>query len=62
MFLDDCVVCGEHISGHDHHCNPRVEARIEAARKGHSELLGDRAPSFSERLTNGFWLLDLCEN
>ena len=54
-----CVVCGhriEYIDGKaDHHCNERLESRIEAGRQGSGNYI--REPSEAERLIEGFMIL-----
>jgi hypothetical protein len=41
-----------------HHCEPEVEARLEASRSSHSELGRLQPHTLAERLQDGFRMLD----
>jgi hypothetical protein len=52
-----CVACGERYAGDNHHCKPKREAQIEAARKA-SEKPRRYTPQFSQRLKMGFEMMN----
>ena len=56
-----CVVCGKKLNGDDHHCDPRVERRIEHRNQKPRNPL-KVLPSFDARLNDGFFLGRLSEN
>lgn len=50
-----CVACGAEYTGHNHHCNPEREAKIEASRKSHTEMgIVRPRPTYGSRLCDGF--------
>jgi predicted nucleic acid-binding Zn ribbon protein len=56
--LKNCVVCGGKLSGGNHHCDEKRIHSIEARRRAHTEKGRVRTPSFSERLSTGFRMLE----
>ncbi len=59
LYSSQCVVCGHPIErtngNEDHHCDERLESRIEAGRHASGNYV--REPSEAERLTEGFLIL-----
>lgn len=57
-----CVICGREEYGKldsEHRCNPKTLAAIDRAMK--QDRTVPREPSFSERLSTGFFLLRMGE-
>jgi hypothetical protein len=60
--MEVCVACGRKYRGKDHHCDPAYENRVQALDRGHYAFRDDRTPDFTERLTNGFLMMELTEH